>query len=770
MNITRRNLIKWGAGAALPGSLLTACGGDDLGPDGSADGGEAVVEVVEEVIPLVPAPSVFDLSVDPLMRVQGAIRIQVIEDAEPVPGASLEGLGQDGQLYFVGATDAQGMFVWEGERPLGLQVRVEGSQGLLSLYVLEDTALNLAPLVVNVVTTLADRVRQVRQWLPSQANTRVHQFLSIPFSTSLASDFVGSPEFNHAEFSRVQQASGLSQHAYLDLLAQQAAADDYGAHVLSFAPESSLGLIPSTVLEGVNLLLGFGLNVLDRNLSDEQKLGVFGGLLVQVGLLNDDPVLKLMSKMNERLDSIQSALDKILREIHATQLIGLRTNIKKLDDAVVAIHAQMANPVFQDNPESQRKAIVELIERYSLTDGTLPLLVVKEFIGGMGSSFDMDQRAYPLLFKQASSMDAGTGTFTSDTPADERIKFYSKSKEDTYVDALTNVLVLYTMGMSWTLSYRARKASEVQADSEEFKHQIVLLQAASLEMVTVIQLLHELDGFKRLPDEGVFLNIEDNLAWFNSREQILDNPSFYGGWHPWDGSWNKGKFKTWSQGNLRMAYTQLPEAVQAMGEKPDHWGPPSAEQVDSTFFVPLKNTAHKNVETYALERGAPATGIYLVNEKGKPALTIWLNDLHLTEANWVTCDFLQHGRRCNTPPGGEAWFGKYRRGYARMSKLNVSSGKDLNFSSTVREGDARIYQDTGERLWFAEYLESYVNDDPFTRGVVKLGNFDKDRNYYYPVNSRVKNVMDYYPWHVYRRLRLETKDFALSALYERYKN
>lgn len=82
------------------------------------------------------------------------------------------------------------------------------------------------------------------------------------------------------------------------------------------------------------------------------------------------------------------------------------------------------------------------------------------------------------------------------------------------------------------------------------------------------QLLHELDGFKRLPDEGVFLNIEDNLAWFNSRQQILDNPSFYVSWHPWDGSWNQGKFKTWRQGKLRMAYTQLPEAVQAMGENP----------------------------------------------------------------------------------------------------------------------------------------------------------------------------------------------------------
>lgn len=767
MGITRRNLIRWGAGSALPGGLLAACGGDGSEPDGSADDAETAIEVVEEVIPLEPTASALELVADPLMRVQGSIRIQVIQDGLPVPAASLEGLGSDGQLCFAGVTDAQGAFVWEGARTLGLQVRVDGPQGPLSLYLLEDTTLNLAPLVVNVVTTLADRVRQARQWLPSQADVRVHQFLSIPFDTPLAWHFADSAEFSHAQFARARQASGLSQHAYLDRLARQAAADDYAAHALGFAPEPALGLVPSSVLEGVNLLLGFGLNVLDRNLSDEQKLGFFGGLLVHIGLLHDDPTLKIVTQIVERLDDMQRTLDQILKEVYNAQLIGLRQNIKKLDDAVVAIQAQLVNPALQENPEVQRARVIELIEQTGLTDGTLPLLIVKEFIGGMGSTFGLEDRVYPVLFKRENGIDAATGTFLSGIAADARVKFYSKSKEGVYEDALHNILVLYAVGMSWALSYRAGKASEVRGDARAFNHQVVLLQAAAREMVTITRLLGELGGFTRLPDESVFLNIEDNLAWFNSRAYITGNPAFHGGWHAWDGSWDKGRFKPWSQGNLRMAYTHLPLAVQAMGESPDHWGPPSSQQVDATFFAPLQKTGHKNIETYATAHGAPATGVYLVNEKGKPALTIWLSDLRLSENNWVMCDFLQQ-RRCTTPPGGE-WFGKYRRGYARMSQREVVSGKDLNFSSTVREGDARIHEDTRERLPFAEYLESYVQGDPSTRGVVKLGNFDKDRNYYYPVNSRVKNVLDYYPWQVYRKLQAETGDFALSALYERYK-
>lgn len=765
MNITRRGLLKLGAGVGLPSGFLGGCGGDS----GETISEEVTVaaELVDEVLLLEPVPSTLDLSVNPLQIVQGITRILVIQDGEALSGATLQGLGADGTLIFTGITDAQGEFVWNGARMLGLQVLVHGPRGQLSLYVQEDSALNLAPLIVNVVTTLADRVRQVRKWLPSQANMRVHQFLSIPLDTPLTVSFIDSTEFSHFQFAHSQEASGLSQDAYLNQLAHQAAADDYEAHARSFTEAARLRLIPSSILEGVNLLLGFGLNVLDRHLSDEQKLNLFGGLLVEIGLLHDDPTLKIVMQIVERLDDIQRSLDLILNEVYNSQLIGLRLNIKKLDDAMVAIQAKLANPELQRHPAVLREEIIRLIEEKELTDGTLPLLIVKEFIGGMGSTFGMGDRVYPVLFKRENHIDAETGKFLSGVDEHARNKFYSKSKEGVYEDALKNVLVLYAVSMSWILSYRAGKASEVKSDAIEYSKQMVLQQAAAREMVTVLKLLTELGSFKPLPHESVFLNIEDNAAWFNSREQITKNPNFHGGWHAWDGSWTKGKaIKSWSKGNLRMAYKKLPLGVQAMGGEPHTWGPPSFKQVESTFFKPLQKTGHKNVETYALAHGAPATGVYLINEKGKPALNIWLSDLTMSENNWGMCDFIA-GKHCSSPLGG-SWFGKYSRNYARMAQRNHSSGKNLNFSGSVRDGDWVIFQQMGRYVPFAEYAESYANDDPSTRGLTKLGNFDKSVNYYYPVNTQVTNVMDYYPWHVYRRILAETSDFSMKELFARY--
>lgn len=103
-----------------------------------------------------------------------------------------------------------------------------------------------------------------------------------------------------------------------------------------------------------------------------------------------------------------------------------------------------------------------------------------------------------------------------------------------------------------------------------------------------------------------------------------------------------------------------------------------------------------------------------------------------------------------------------------MAQRNHSSGKNLNFSGSVRDGDWVIFQQMGRYVPFAEYAESYANDDPSTRGLTKLGNFDKSVNYYYPVNTQVTNVMDYYPWHVYRRILAETSDFSMKELFVRY--
>lgn len=765
MNITRRGLLKWGAGTALPSGVLSGCGAGSSGD--FSDEVTVAAELVDEVLLLEPPPSALDLSVNPLQSVEGTTRIQAIQDGQALAGAPVQGLGADGRICFTGVTDEQGAFVWNGVRTLGLQVLVHGSRGQISLYVQEDSSWSLAPLIVNVLTTLADRVRQARQWQPSQACIRVHQFLSIPFDTPLTVSFIDSTEFSHAQFARTQEATGLSQDAYLDLLTQQAAADDYEAHARSFTKNPKLQLIPTSILEGVDLLLGFGLNVLDRHLSDDQKLNLFGGLLLEIGLLHDDPTLKIVMQVVERLDDIQRSLDLILNEVYKTQIITLRQNIKKLDDAMVAIQAKLANPELQKHPAVLRDEVIRLIEEKELKDGTLPLLIVKEFIGGMGSTFGMEDRVFPVIFKRENHINADTGGFMDGVDAHARNKFYSKSKEGVYEDALNNVLVLYAVSMSWVLSYRAGKASEVKHDESEFNKQLVLQQAAAREMVTVIRLLTELGSFKRLPDESVFLNIEDNAAWFNSREQIMKNPDFHGGWHAWDGGWQKAKTtKIWSKGNLRMAYTKLPSAVQAMGAEPHNWGPPSFKQVESTFFSPLKKTAHKNVETYAIAHGAPATGVYLVNEKGKPALNIWLSDLTMTENNFSMCT--QFGGPDCTGDWGDIWLGKYRRGYARMAQLKFASGYDLNFRGSIKEADSRISQEMGRYVPFTEYAESYANHDPSTRGLTKLGNFDKSVNYYYPINTRVRDVMDYYPWHVYRRLRAETRDFAMEALYKRY--
>lgn len=265
---------------------LASCGGDDAAVE-PPPAEEAEIQLVQELIALEPAPSEFDLVVDPLTLVQGETQVLVIQDGLPVADAALQMLGPDGHLYTGGSTDAEGRFAWQGARSLGVRVVVQGPLGELSHYEVDDPAYSLQPLVVNVATTLADRVRLARQWLPSQAEQRVHEFLWIGRDVPLSTTLIDSPEFSHARFAQARSASGLSQDDYLDRLVSLAIADDYTTHSIDFAPaapaQEQPRVSPSTLLSVIGPLKDIALGVLDKRLSESKSAACWAGCCLRPG-------------------------------------------------------------------------------------------------------------------------------------------------------------------------------------------------------------------------------------------------------------------------------------------------------------------------------------------------------------------------------------------------------------------------------------------------------------------------------------------------------
>lgn len=743
----RKRLFLRTSLAGLTSVALASCGGGD-GDDGAAIDPiapeESEIELVQELIPLEPLPSQFDLTVDPLTLVQGDTQVHVIQDGAPVAGAALQLLGADGRLYASGHTDAEGRFSWQGARSFGVRVVVQGPLGELSHYEVDDPADSLRPLVVNVATTLADRVRLARQWLPSQAEQRAHEFLWISRDVPLSTTLIDSPEFSHARFAQARAASGLSQDDYLNHLVSLAIADDYAAHSIDFAPlapaqEQPKQLEPATVLKAVSTLQGLAFKVLDKTLSDKQKQNLFGGLLLAAGVLNDDPVMTQLKEMDVKLDDLQTTMDKAIKEIRGVKETINSKDIHKLDKALSEIHSIRVSAL---NDSNKREEIIKIIVRDGIADiPPLPLKMLRDFLGGFGTQYaQLKDAAYPMLFLQLNDIDITTGKL--EEGQQDPLKFFGRERAGLYRQALLTIHSLFSAGMALATQYQCVQLARIDqaSDPTAYVNAMNRLEVLADDTVTFGKLIDDLLQYTELPHEYVYLNIEDNVAWFNDPDHINWKTGFYGGWHGKWSLWKERATKQWTRElngtliatDLRNADQLLPWEVRAMGES-FRWHAPSEALITRTFFSPAgKATVH----AYATKHGAPLNGVYEVNSRGAPKFHVWTSDLK-NKSKWLPT------------------YGNYYRVYARMYDKNFSTVNGFCRGGTERD----VYS----------ICEDYVLGQFGPDGAgIEMSNYQSDAAYYYPANTRVRNPEQYYPWARYREIARRTNNFDPLHIYQIY--
>ncbi len=756
----RKRLFLRTSLAGLTSVALASCGGGD-GDDGAAIDPiapeESEIELVQELIPLEPLPSQFDLTVDPLTLVQGDTQVHVIQDGAPVVGAALQLLGADGRLYASGHTDAEGLFSWQGARSFGVRVVVQGRLGELSHYEVDDPAYSLRPLVVNVATTLADRVRLARQWLPSQAEQRAHEFLWISRDVPLSTTLIDSPEFSHARFAQARAASGLSQDDYLNHLVSLAIADDYAAHSIDFAPpqpaQEQARVLPFGMVawDVITTLTGFARQVLDQNLSDEQKQNLFGGLLLSMGVLKDDPVLKQLERMDTKLDDLQATMDKAIKEIRDVKAKIYSTDIHKLDKALSEIHWVRASGL---NDSNKREEILKIIVRDGIADSPpLPLKMLRDFLGGFGTQYaQLKDAAYPMLFLQLNDIDITTGKL--EQGKQDPIKFFGRERARLYGQALLNVRALFSAGMALATQYQCVQLARIDQASDSTAHANAMnrLEVLADDTVTYNKLLDDLQRYQELPHEYVYLNLEDNAAWFNDRWHIAESTRFYGGWHGDWSEWSNGRAtKPWTKkypdkttpvaNDLRNADRWLPREVRSMARH--RWHEPSQAQFDSTFFKPAGS---KSVHDYATAHGAPSNGVYAINEKGKPAFHIWLSDLQNVSRARLLLTWVKHN---------------YERSFAKMHDKKFATVHGI--CSRLQEYDLARGINAGPM----DQCEYYGGTVPQTK-LLYSNNYNQDTAYYYPTCTDVVQPEQYYPWHHYLEAAKKTKNFDPAHVYYVY--
>lgn len=756
----RKRLFVKTSLAGLASVAIGACGGDGNtdgagagsgSPGDTLDGGSSEVELVTELEPLTPSPSAFDLAIDPRQLVEGVTELRVIQDGLPVAGAPVEVRGADGQLYFAGTTNADGELRWTGRRTAGIHAVAQGPKGQLSLYELDFPEYSLGSMALTVVSTLADRVRLTRQWLPSQAEQRVQQFLWISPETPLCIDFNDTLEFSHAVFAEAQARSGLSQHAYLDRLAAQASADDYALHAIDMAPAaadagkalSDLPISPGAV---VGFIATTARDMLSLKLTDEQKLDLFGGLFWKTGLLNT--VAARLAALSAQMDTIKTMLSNILQALSVDAISKAQVKLHQLDDAYTAIVRIQTSGA---TDASKRQQVLNLVREHKLSRGALPLEALKEFLGGFSSTFDANSAAYPLMFRHYHSMVPAAGDFqlNLDATKGQNKRFFSRDAASFCATALEQVQVLVVFGMTWALvervavleDQRAQQAANPGAPSAGLSEQSLWadIRVAATELLACHQLLAALRPAP-LPHPFVYLNVEDSVAWFNDPATVLDTTRFYGSWHGDWASWQQYTgTKPRSAGkriygyNLRHAHRLLPAEVQAMCAQV--WGPPTRAQMDSTFFRPVKLGKYASVEQYARATGAPQNGVFTINDKSKPKFHVWLADVEKR--------------------GNPEWIRRY---YGRMYDQSFNYVTGICYVNESGQAYRAVLED----------CEFYPGESPAGSRVRYVTNYEDDTAYYYPANASVINPAQYYPWAQYKAVRDKTNSFNYAEIVRHY--
>ncbi|GEM_PF-6484304 len=769
------------------GAALSACGGSgsDEDPNFSSEDERTPVEYVDVPDTLTPPVSEWDLHVNPLQRALGVTQVRVIQDGLPLAGVPIEGTGADGALCFSGFTDNDGAFSWEGERTLGLHISAHGPLGRLSHYAVQDPAQSLAPLVLNVATTLADRVRQIRQWLPSQAETRVQRFLSIRSNVDLSITFIDHHELDHARFAQARSQSGLTQDAFIDNLAELAAADDYDAHIVDFGdptlPEpDTLGISSTEFLEEV---LRYAKLVNDANFLDKTIVTFFGALTLDIighFLPKDDPVMRKLNEISKKIDDVQKGLDAILKELQGFIEESKRAGLAKLDINLAQLNLDIQ--IYGDDHEAIRTRLFQMLREFNLHNDLAVTEQVLGFFGGFGSDSHNAVPTYLYMFKRYNSLQQTFGEegigFQLEAPegALTRRTFYSKDSEGVYLSALINLQLLYIKSMAWVMTYESGMASaladrpdELDDEGMSYRDRVSNLKVYAKKMLLFNAFFEDLKAFKQLPHPCVFLHTPDDSAWFadpTKYELTGEKIGFYGGWHPWNTVWEKGvNYKEWtsrdSYGNLRQAHLQLPPEIISMADTDGSWGPPSVFMVEQAILEPMRRTG-RLMQDLMLSAGAPGNGFYGFNEKGKPKFCIWLDDLSpVTSPGSSNAGYLQSFCKepRETPLGGE-----YRRYYAKLHTGEVKP-KMITFRITNQEL-SKTFCIMGAAA-FSRYIDEYEKS-PAERGVYYLGNYGEDKNFYYPALKAVRDVKSYYPWQRYADLFNATEGFNITALQKRY--
>lgn len=249
--------------------------------------------------------------------------------------------------------------------------------------------------------------------------------------------------------------------------------------------------------------------------------------MLTAGVLKIDPVMSQLRKLGTQLDDLQASFDKMLDAIRALKMRDYGDDIKKLDKALAEIRGKEAEGL---NNRNKRLDIIQIIEQSGIASSTpLPVKMLRDFLGGMDTTIaKMEDAAYPVLFEYHNDVDFRTGRLSAAKTGPK--KFYGREREGLYRDALNNIRVIFSAGMALAQQYQYLQISRIDpaAQPEAHADAVNRLDALADTHATYDSLLEDLGNFRALPQEYVYLNIEDDAAWFNDPEYIHWK-KFYGG-------------------------------------------------------------------------------------------------------------------------------------------------------------------------------------------------------------------------------------------------
>ena len=216
-----------------------------------------------------------------------------------------------------------------------------------------------------------------------------------------------------------------------------------------------------------------------------------------------------------------------------------------------------------------------------------------------------------------------------------------------------------------------------------------------------------------LPHDKLYLDLRSNYAWWADDSLA----KLYGTW--------RGGAEA-----IEHAAKKLPSAIQAISDAewstPDQsaWEVPTRADIEEPFFKESKRRA-LSFKNYIKSFGGPADGFYDVSAISKaPKFNLWLNDTFVFRESYT---------------GGVNVFIFYyaQRAYARPDAKERDFRKTNASSCESKESGCRL---------------------------VDFGDYGNYKNYFYPVNKRVRNVTQYYPWLMFAKLRETYKNFDHNTI------